>query len=301
MIGFSIRQLEYFAAVAAFGGTAPAARALNISSAALAAALAKLEDQTGLVLFDRFPAKGLELTHSGREFLGHAQKVLHQSKSLQQVAVELTSPERGKIRFGCYHALALIFAAPILKRHVAVRPGVSVTMFEDLMPELRQQALSGGIDVVLSYEDVKIADGFVVEKLLKVQPKAILPAEHPLAAGKDVSIHDLCHLPYVQVTEPDSGESFLDMFKAQAKSPPIAQDVRSFELVRSCVGAGMGFGLMAFAPANVRTYHGDALAAVPLREDIGSYTVTLGWRRELDESPLIENFRELCRDVVLNS
>ncbi|MCI5095357.1 MAG: LysR family transcriptional regulator [Rhodobacteraceae bacterium] len=67
MFQFSLRQLSLFAETAKCGGIAQAARNLNVSPAAVASAIDKLEDTTGLVLFDRFPARGLRLTPTGAE------------------------------------------------------------------------------------------------------------------------------------------------------------------------------------------------------------------------------------------
>ena len=62
MVRFTLRQCSYFRAVAENGGIAQAARALNISQPAVAQAIEKLEDVTGLRLFDRRHARGATLT-----------------------------------------------------------------------------------------------------------------------------------------------------------------------------------------------------------------------------------------------
>ena len=49
----TLKQCRYFQAVALKGGIAPAAQLVGISQPAVAQAIAKLEDQTGLVLFRR--------------------------------------------------------------------------------------------------------------------------------------------------------------------------------------------------------------------------------------------------------
>ena len=59
MIKFTIRQLTYLTQTAQQGGIAQAARHLNVSAAAIASAIDKLEAVTKLTLFDRFPAQGM--------------------------------------------------------------------------------------------------------------------------------------------------------------------------------------------------------------------------------------------------
>jgi DNA-binding transcriptional LysR family regulator len=50
------------------GGIASAVKVLGISHPAVTQAIAKLEDQTSLVLFRRLHARGMELTAQGIEF-----------------------------------------------------------------------------------------------------------------------------------------------------------------------------------------------------------------------------------------
>ena len=89
MIRFSLRQLTFLSETARCGGIAPAARNLNISPAAISAALDKLEAVTGLTLFDRFPARGMRLTRAGKEFLVDAEDLLKRAGALDRHALEL--------------------------------------------------------------------------------------------------------------------------------------------------------------------------------------------------------------------
>ena len=298
MVRFSLKQLDYFAAVARLGTIAAAARHVNVSTAAISAALDTLEVQTGLVLFERFPAKGLVLTGAGAEFLEQAHAVLHEAAHLQAKAQSLASPERGEIRFACYHTLAMIFGAEILRDHKADWPGVSVALIEGDIPALRQLAQDGQADVMLSYRDIVDQPDMERQVLLRVTPRVILPAVHPLASQSRVHVQDLAGIPYVQVDEPDSGVSYLDMICEAGYVPQIAQVVRSYELARSCVGAGMGFSLLAFSPQIEESYLGDALVALPLVEDVGHFNVELAWRSTLSQSAIVKRFCELVTRVV---
>jgi DNA-binding transcriptional LysR family regulator len=298
MFRFSLNQLRYFSAVARHGTIAGAARHLNVSTAGISAALDTVEAQTGLVLFDRFPAKGLSLTGAGAEFLEQATVVLHEAEKLQAKSQALASPETGEIRFACYHAFALIFGAEILRDYLADWPGVSVSLIEGDMPRLRDLATQGQADVLLTYKDAISQADFETQTVMQVAPRVILPATHPLARHSRIRVPDLSGLNYVKVDEPDSGESYLDMIKTAGYKPQISQVVTSYELARSCVGAGMGFTLLAFTPRNADSYLGDSRVASPVEEDVGHFTVELSYRTALKQSDVIRRFCDLSERVV---
>ena len=68
MTKITLEQCRYFRAVAQTAGIASAVQVVGISQPAVAQAIAKLEDQTSLVLFRRLHARGMELTAQGIDF-----------------------------------------------------------------------------------------------------------------------------------------------------------------------------------------------------------------------------------------
>ena len=72
---FSLRQIQYFVAIAEHGAVARAAHALSISQSTMAESIRELEADLGFPLFER-RAQGVELTLKGNLFLRHARKIL---------------------------------------------------------------------------------------------------------------------------------------------------------------------------------------------------------------------------------
>src|SRR5437660_6101588 len=67
-IRFTLKQLQYFAAVARTGQISLAAAEVNVSQSAMTAAVAELERVLGTLLFER-GRSGVALTHDGHLFL----------------------------------------------------------------------------------------------------------------------------------------------------------------------------------------------------------------------------------------
>ena len=73
----NINQLKYVLEVAGSSSMREASTRLYVSQPALSASIHDLEDELGILLFDR-TNKGISLTDAGREFLTYAKKAVSQ-------------------------------------------------------------------------------------------------------------------------------------------------------------------------------------------------------------------------------
>src|SRR5262245_14535642 len=76
MDALTLDQFAVFDAVVAEGSFAAAARRMNRAQSAITYAIQKLEEQSGVVLFDRSSYRAA-LTEAGRALLPRARRVLH--------------------------------------------------------------------------------------------------------------------------------------------------------------------------------------------------------------------------------
>ena len=81
----NFRHLEAFVAVADRGGFTRAAEALLLTQPTVSGQVKELEDELGVVLFDRLP-RSVGLTEAGRLFLGEARSILEARERLQERA-----------------------------------------------------------------------------------------------------------------------------------------------------------------------------------------------------------------------
>ena len=72
----SLEQLETVVAIAEEGAVVRAARRLHVSQPPVTRRLASLEDELGVVLFERLP-RGMRPTPEGEVFVAHARSILH--------------------------------------------------------------------------------------------------------------------------------------------------------------------------------------------------------------------------------
>ncbi|MDC0658197.1 LysR substrate-binding domain-containing protein [Leisingera sp. SS27] len=298
MVRFTLRQLTYLSETARQGGIAQAARQLNVSAAAIASALGKLEAATGLSLFDRFPAQGMRLTTAGKEFSAQADALLAQAAALDRQAADLASGRTGRIRIGTHHALAQRIVLPAVLAFRESYPGVRIEVKEADYPALIDSLDAGEVDVLVVFDQGLDPRRHEAEVLLELPPLVLLSASHALAAKTQVSLSDLGGLPYIAVSPAGPGPSYLQLLQAAGVQPEVPFQSQSRELVQAYVGKGFGFTLAGFPPKQDCTIEGDTVVARPLKESIGHYKVVIARSRQAVQTMLAERFLECCRVLV---
>ena len=295
MVKLTLKQCEYFAAVAQQGGIAQAARVLNISQPAVSQAIEKLEDICGLQLLLRHHAKGTELTPQGRAFLVSALKLIETAQQTELHEKAISANLAGTIRFGCFHTLAPYYLAGLIGEHRRVHPDIHIVPSELLQDELIAQVHRGELDVALTYDMSLPAETLRVERLHQLTPFVLLDKQHALAKRKRLALRELAGDPYVMFEGPSSRRYFEQVLSSQGIQPDIAFTAKSMESVRSAVANGFGYSLAVMPTTQADTHGGGKVVSIPLSDDIDPLSVVLISKDSAGESALIESFIAFCK------
>lgn len=295
MVKLTLKQCEYFAAVAQQGGIAQAARVLNISQPAVSQAIEKLEDICGLQLLLRHHARGTELTPQGRAFLVSALKLIDSARQTELHAKAISAHLAGTIRFGCFHTLAPYYLASLIGEHRRIRADVHIVPSELLQDELLRQLYNGELDLALTYDMSLSTEGLRVEPLHQLTPFVLLDKKHPLAKRKKLALRELAEDPYVMFEGPSSRHYFEQVLSSQGIHPDISFVANSMESVRSAVANGFGYSLAVMPTTQADTHGGGKVVSITLSDDIAALPVVLISKHGSGESTLIENFIGFCK------
>ncbi|MEW6385288.1 MAG: LysR family transcriptional regulator, partial [Pseudomonadota bacterium] len=93
---YSPESLQAFVEAAALGSFSAAARRLRKTQSTVSTAIAHLEADLGVSLFDR-SGRYPQLTEAGRQVLAHAQEILAADTRLQQLSVRLAAPVEARL------------------------------------------------------------------------------------------------------------------------------------------------------------------------------------------------------------
>ncbi len=300
MVDITLKQCRYFKAVALKGGITPAAQFIGISQPAVAQAIAKLEDQTGLVLFRRVHARGMELTAQGTEFLRYADQMLAYADQMGVAVADIAAHRVGTLRLGCFQSIAPFFLARILSEYPNENPGVVLDVHERLQDELLAALGQNEIDLAILY-DLRIDyTRFNIWPLATAYPYLIVPPDHRLATRKNISISEIDGEDFVLFDAPRSREYFLNVFAQFGIAPKIAFRSSSIESVRCNVANGLGISLLSMKPAENTTYDGGQVVPIRIDEKLPPTNIVMASRIDAPENSLVGSFVTFCQALFEN-
>lgn len=267
MTNLTLRQLEYFVAVADAGSVTAAAKRLLVAQSAVSASIADLERSLEIQLFIRH-ARGLSLTREGREILGEVKHIVHDLSSLEDYAQGLKAGISGSLVVGCYSTLAAPMLPPLLGAFAAKYPLINIDFVVGSAEDIVRLVQSGECDVALTY-DYLFDRGFndlhlESHHLTHRRPYALLHPDHPLASEQEVSLADLAEDPLILLDLTPGGDYFLSLFKAEGVEPNVRYRSGDFGLVHGLVARGLGYSVLSQRTAIRQSYEGRRFATAEL-------------------------------------
>ena len=139
------------------------AKKLEISQPALSESLKRLETDLGYTLFYR-SRSGIQLTPSGKAFLGKAHKALHAFKELD-ISTEAENIFTGRIiTVGCHPTVAQYSIPKALSYLKSKAPDYKIELRHDLSRNIQAEIQRGRIDIGIVINPAEVPD-LVIQKL----------------------------------------------------------------------------------------------------------------------------------------
>ena len=297
-MAFTLRQLQFFVAVAETGSVTGAARSLSISQSSVTEAIRALEDDLGVGLFDR-QGRGLEITQKGQAFLRHSRQILADVSTARSSFRDEAEAATGRLSLGVTSLVAGYVLSDILSRYRRAWPGVELSVIEDSTEYLQHLLIGGELDVaVLVTSSVKDRMALHVETLQVSPYRLWMPLGHPLADQETIALEELAGQPMIQLMVDEIEESTRKMTNSLPVKPKVAFRTRSVEAVRSLVATGAGLALLPSLVYRPWSLEGDRIATRDVSGDLPSVQVGLAWRRGAPLSQPARNFIRSAQGAI---
>jgi len=239
----TLERLRVFVAVAERQHVTAAARALNMTQSAVSNALAALEAEHAVHLFDRV-GRGVVLNETGRVFLPEAKAVLARAAAAEAALADMSALRRGRLAVFASQTIASYWLPRRLVAFHKAHPAIELDVAIGNTREAAEAVLGGAAELGLvegAVDEPALSSAVVGSDRLAV----LVAPDHPWATRRRrLAAEDLATTPWV-LREPGSGtRSTLEAAVRSAglvpASVPVAMTLPSNEAVLAAAEAGAG-------------------------------------------------------------
>ncbi len=294
----TLTELRYVVALAQERHFGRAAQKCFVTQPTLSLALAKLEDELGVRLFERNKNEVL-VTSMGAEIVGQARRVLDEAGKIQSLAKGSQDQLAGVLRLGVIPTIGpylLPELIPILRKSAPNMPlEIEENFTASLVPMLRDGEIDTAI-VALPFA----ATGVKTRTLYEEPFSVVVPEGHGWAkrkrvrpdelSGENLLVLNAGHCFREQVLEACPGQS--------NTANPEGRSGSSLETIRNMVASGLGVSVLPATALQPR-YGNKLVKEVPFTDPVPSRKVAIAWRASFSRLKAVDAVADAVLAVKL--
>lgn len=250
------RHIEVFRALMTTGSVTAAAQLLYTSQPTVSRELARMEQLTGLRLFERVRGR-LRATTQALVLFDEVQRSHIGLERIRQTAAQLKLHGQGVVTVLCLPVFAQTLLPGACARLMQQQPGVSLHISTQESPFLEQMLAAQTHDLGLTEHD-QTPPGTRQTPLLQAEEVAVLPEGHALASKTKLKLRDFAGLPFVSLAASDPYRQQLDALFAQQGVVPL-RHIETPSAASVCAMVARGLGLAIVNPLTAVEYLGRGL------------------------------------------
>ncbi|WP_295887306.1 LysR substrate-binding domain-containing protein [uncultured Thiohalocapsa sp.] len=299
----NLRDIKYILAVAETRHFGKAAERCFVSQPTLSGQIKKLEDQLGVVIFER-TNRSVEVTPIGEQILEHARLLVEQADAIEQVARAYQDPLAGPLRVGAIPTLSPYLMPLVLVPLKRRCPQLQLVLFEETTDALLRRLERHELDAALLATPTPNPD--LTSIPLFDEPFWLAhPRKHPLYDKDDITQADLESIDLLLLSEGHClSHQVMEVCKL-ADRPRTGEmaDLRaaSLETLLQLVGAGFGCTLVPALAIRGSWMTDSGIIARGLDLPDAKRRISLVFRRTFPRRAALETFAEVTLSQLPNT
>ena len=291
----TLTELRYIVAVARERHFGRAAEKCFVSQPTLSVAIRKLEDELGVVLFERGPGE-VGVTPVGERVVEQAQRVLEEASAIKHIAEAGKDELAGPLRLGAIYTIGPYLMPQLIAQMKRRAPKMPLMIQESYTSSLAEMLKHGEVDVVIL--SLPFAHPGIVTQPVYDEPfRVVVPAGHAWASKSRISTADLCRENLLLLS---AGNCFRDQVlqlctgaaRDTDNSMRRSLEGGSLETIRQMVASGVGITVLPSTAAEAPLLDRRLLAIKPLAPGTPTRRVALAWRRSFPRRRAVETLRQ---------
>lgn len=291
-----ITGLSQFVAVCASRNLTVAASELGVSQPALTQAIAKLEKQLDVVLFDR-SSRPMGLTPYGMMVLDYARTLEQSTDSLTENLAAMKSGSGGLLRIGAgpdwIHEILPIAISELQRESPSIRVKLTVGLNDELHSKLDK----GEIDLFFaSLSDDYFEGAYHARVLLRERMHILARKDHPVHQGGPKTLAQLAAEPWVLTGYDTFGGQLVRRLFGQhdVDMAPPSVETNSVRAMINILRYSQKLGFLSRAHANAYPEITVVASTIPMPIREGGVV----WRVDAPLLPVAERLVEGARAVI---
>ncbi|QRM57566.1 LysR family transcriptional regulator [Sinorhizobium sp. BG8] len=244
MKNLTLRHLRAAQEIMKHGTIAGAAHALRLTPSAVTIQLKQIEDDAGIILFDR-TNEGLRATAAGLVFVDAAQMVGERLRQLDDEIDAIKGLRAGTLALGVV-STAKYFAPHMMATFRSLHPDIAISLAIGNRAEVITKLRNHEVDIALMGRPPR--DLPLRSAVFGDHPLVMIAApDHPLAKRRDISKEEIAKEHFL-VREPGSGTRIsLEIFFSEipGRLDDLGTEMSSNETIKQAVMADLGIAFIS--------------------------------------------------------
>lgn len=267
-------HLHYFQVVARLEHITQAAEALSIAQPSLSKAISQLEEDLGVLLFDRI-GRQIRLNHAGKILLYRVERAFDELDQVRRELNDLASGEQGVIELAIHTGMQILpdLLIAFREQYPQIRFKVSEQRGSEVLNELERG------DARLCLTCLPLTQPHISSvPLLTEDILLAVPPGHPFAQREHVLVSEVADEPLVALATGYKLREITETFLLEnGMRPQIAFEVNNPAVIPALIKARLAIG---FVPVVTWRHVIASLVLLPLEGARLQRTLALAWRQE---------------------
>jgi LysR family cys regulon transcriptional activator len=222
------------------------AAALFTSQPGVSRQIRELEDELGLVIFERNGKRLTGLTEPGKGILRIIDRLLVEAENLQQASREFAGQDNGTLTIAATHTQARYALPKVVQAFRADFPQVRIALQQSSPEHIAEWVLSGKADIGIATEGLSAFPDLVSFPCYRWSHLIVVPDGHPLLEQSTIRLQDLAEYPLITYDLGFTGRGHIDAaFERAAVKPDIVLTAMDSDVIKQYVALGLGVGIVA--------------------------------------------------------
>jgi LysR family hydrogen peroxide-inducible transcriptional activator len=292
----TLNELKFIVALAKSRNFRKAAEVCYVSQPALSLAVKKLEDELGVLLFER-SRNDVTMTAVGELVIEQATRVIEEAKRIKEIAKQGNNQLSGPLKLGVIYSVGpylLPEIIPILRKQA---PEMPLIVEENLTSNLETQLRNGVIDVAIIALPFELS-GVITMPLYEEEFVVVVPSTHEWANRKEVDVGELADEKVLLL---NSGHCFSNQVVQACPSLTRNGEVlqgNSLDTVRNMVASNLGITVLPMS-ATISRYQNPLVKAIPFKQPAPTRKIALAWRKSYGRVQAVEEIAKAIRALEM--